>query len=282
MTKLLLGALLLFMASTFVSLAARADSVGAAERGLSAAAHNKYRDAVALYSQALRRRDLSPADRAALEDKRGVAYASLGEAAKAIADFDTVIRAEPKYLFAYFNRGAALDAMGRYDAAIADFDTLIKFDPASAAAHFYRGQAEFHAGRFAPAAADFDDDVRLAPADALAVAWLHLARGRAGIGDRGRDLAKNAAAVDTARWPGPVVALYLGRLNAAQLMAAASSANRDIATDRQCQAAFYSGEGALLQHRVGDAKRALLQAERTCPVALAEYTGARAELARLP
>ncbi|HEY3920371.1 MAG TPA: tetratricopeptide repeat protein [Stellaceae bacterium] len=260
---------------------ARADDAAVtANRALSAAAHNKYEDAINLYTETLRSGDLSESDRAALEDKRGVAYASTGQVEKAIADFDSVVRRKPHYLFAYFNRGAALDGMGRYAAAIADFDAVLKYDSGSGAAYFMRGQAQFHARRFAASASDFAHDVEVAPADALAVAWLDLAQRRAGKDDR-HALAKNAAAVDLKQWPGPVVALYLGKLTAKQLMAAAANPNADIQTDRQCQGNFYIGQAALLDHHPAEARRLFTEVNQHCPVTLAEYIGARAELTHL-
>ena len=280
-----LSKLLLLAASAAVAAGlahpARADDVAVtANRALNAAAHNKYEDAIALYTEALRSNGLSEDDRAALEDKRGVAYASTGQVEKAIADFDSVLRRKPHYLFAYFNRGAALDGMGRHAAAIADFDAILQYDPGSGAAYFMRGQAEFHAGRFVAAAGDFAHDVEVAPADALAVAWLHLAQRRAGKDDR-HALAKNAAAVDLKEWPGPVVAFYLGKLTDKQLLAAAAHPNADIQTDRQCQANFYIGQAAVLDRRPAPAGQLFREVAQHCPVTLPEYVGARAELAHL-
>lgn len=273
---LLLGAAFLFAATP-----AQAQGPSAAYLGFSAAAHNKYKTAIVFYTAALRNPHLPKEERASLQDKRGVAYASIGETRQAIEDFGAVIRLEPHYLFAYFNRGAALAKEGRYQAALADFDTIIKYDPGSGAAYFYRGQTEFEARRFGAAVADFAHDVRLVPADGLASVWLYLADGRAGRAHDASALAKAATAIDTTQWPGPVVAYYLGRMTPAQLLTAAASPNTDVQADHQCQANFYMGEDALQHHLAADAKRFLSQAATHCPIMLAERTAAMIELKHL-
>lgn len=272
--------LLLVGAVMTASMPAWADGVIDANRGINAAAHNKYDDAIALYTEALDGGGFSAREQASLHDKRGVAYASTGQVEKAIADFDTVLRLEPDHVFAHFNRGVALDGMGRYDEAVADFDAAIKYDPQSGAGYFYRGQANFHAGHFAAAAADFERDVSIAPGHALGIAWLYLATARLGH-DAAAILAQKVEHIDLARWPGPIVALDLGRLTPRQLMAAAASSDLGVESDRQCQTYFYSGEAALVHRRNGEAKQFFEQATRHCPLTLTEYTGAHAELIRL-
>ena len=269
---------LLFAASILAAGTAWADGFSDAKRAVNAAAHNKYEDAIALYSQALESGDFAPRELASLHDKRGVAYASIGQAERAIADFDAVLRLKPDYIFARFNRGVALDAAGRYDDAIADFDATIAYDPQSGAGYFYRGQAKFHAQRFAAAAEDFAQDVGFTPEHALGHAWLYLARARAGGADARYPLEQAAAALDLQRWPGPVVALYLGKLTPAQLMDATASADPGVAADRRCQADFYSGERDLIAQRRGEAKRQFALALQHCAVTLSEHVGARAEL----
>jgi lipoprotein NlpI len=272
---LLVGALIL-SAST----PAWADGATDANRGINAAAHNKYDDAIALYTSALDGGGFSARDQASLHDKRGVAYASIGEAEKAIADFDSALRLAPDHVFAHFTRGVALDSMGRYDDAVADFAAAINYDPQSGAGYFYRGQANFHARHFATAANDFERDLSIAPEHALAIAWLYLANARLGR-DAVASLAQNAARIDLARWPGPILALYLGKLTPNQLMAAAINSDLGVQADRQCQAYFYSGEAALLHHGNDAAKRFFQQATQHCPLTLTESAGARAELGHL-
>jgi lipoprotein NlpI len=272
--RLVMGLLILSASNAW------ADGAIDANRGVNAAAHNKYEDAIALYTSALDGGDFAARDQASVYDKRGVAYASLGEAEKALADFDRALHLAPDHVFAHFNRGVALDSMGRYDDAIADFAAAIAYDPQSGAGYFYRGQANFHARHFAAAASDFERDLSLAPAHALAIAWLYLADARRGR-DAAAPLAQNAAPIDLARWPGAVLALYLGKMTPKQVMAAATSSDLGVQTDRQCQAYFYSGEAALLHRHNETAKRFFRQATEHCPLTLTESAGARAELVQL-
>jgi tetratricopeptide (TPR) repeat protein len=60
---------------------------------------------------------------------RGIAYAGKGQYDQAIADYDTAIKASPKYENAYFSRGNAYYAKKQYDEAIADYNKAIELNP---------------------------------------------------------------------------------------------------------------------------------------------------------
>jgi tetratricopeptide (TPR) repeat protein len=45
-----------------------------------------------------------------------------------------IIKLDPKFAFAYYNRGRALEAKGNHDRAIADYNKAIKLDPKNAPA----------------------------------------------------------------------------------------------------------------------------------------------------
>lgn len=62
----------------------------------------------------------------------GKAYASKGQHDRAIAEFDTAIRLNPKYAGAFYNRGCSFKKKGDYDRAISDFDEAIRLDPKNA------------------------------------------------------------------------------------------------------------------------------------------------------
>jgi tetratricopeptide (TPR) repeat protein len=47
----------------------------------------------------------------------------------AIADFDQVIKLDPKFALSYYDRGVAYSRKANYDRAIADFDLAIQLNP---------------------------------------------------------------------------------------------------------------------------------------------------------
>ena len=48
---------------------------------------------------------------------------------RAIRGCTAIIRLDPKFAFAYYNRGRAFEAKGNHDRAIADYNKAIKLDP---------------------------------------------------------------------------------------------------------------------------------------------------------
>jgi lipoprotein NlpI len=183
----------------------------------------------------------------------------------------------PDYAGAFNNRGNVRNALGEYEQAIADFDTAIRLKPDFAAAYKNRSRSYFYSGQYSAAAADLQQNGEL---NAFEIVLLHVARVRGGQDDRD-EFARNAGTVDLKVWPGGLVALFLGRTNAEQVMAAAASRDGGKPLGHRCQAAFFIGEKALLEGDVESAERLLREAGETCPPILLEYRGARAELTRM-
>lgn len=139
------------------------------------------------------------------------------------------------------------------------------------------------------------------------VLWQHIARLRAGEDDA-QELAanlklleeptmrnwliyhmmesatdENVLAVTLRRWPGPLLAVYLGKLAPGELPAAAENAgnNAEARRRRACEADFYGGV-YLLSKGPRDVARKLLQsAADFCPAGAAEGGFAKAEIARI-
>jgi lipoprotein NlpI len=82
-------------------------------------------------------------------------------------------------------------------------------------------------------------------------------------------------------WPGPVLAYYLKRIDASDVMVAAKSGDAKTQCEQGCEASFYVGEDAVLRHSTYEATGLLRQARETCPPSFVEYTAAEAELRRL-
>jgi tetratricopeptide (TPR) repeat protein len=82
----------------------------------------------------------------------------------AITDYNEVIRLDPKYAFAYYNRGNVYEAKKDYDHAIADFGDAIQLDSKNAAYFNSRCWVRALSGRdLTRALADCNESLRLRP-----------------------------------------------------------------------------------------------------------------------
>ena len=82
----------------------------------------------------------------------------------------------------------------------------------------------------------------------------------------------NAARVDSATWPGPVLAFFAGRLTADQLVAWADKAEPKLRSDQHCGSEFFAGQVAMWKKQA---------ARATCSKRYTEHAAATADLARL-
>jgi hypothetical protein len=249
-------------------------------------------DAIADYTAALKLKT----DDAALYVARAQAYAFNGENDSAIADFDAALKLDNSPL-TLLQRGASLLAKGDYDRAIADYTAALAAagkgakdskDAGLDAAdiHSERGKAQFIAAHYADAAADFDSTLTLGSAarsgDVLwlpyQMAWLHVARARAGQNDA-EELARNAAKIDVKQWPGTLVAYFLGQAKIDQLTPPSSHGAMGHA--RACNLSFFAGEQALAKNDNAEAARLFTRARAVCNIHTAQYLAAGVELKRL-
>jgi protein O-mannosyl-transferase len=104
---------------------------------------------------------------------RGIAYAGLGKYEEAIRDHTRAIRLKPDSADGYNSRGSAFGNLGQLDAAIRDFDKALSLDPYFDEAYYNRGTAYESLGQLDAALKDFDRAIALWPEYALA----HLSRG---------------------------------------------------------------------------------------------------------
>ncbi len=234
----------------------------------------QYEKAIADYDVALQ---LRASDEVAYYD-RGNSYAALGKHQKAIADYDAAIRLDAKYQPAYFNRANSYQALGSYREALADYNAALKLKSDDLGAYGGRGYVNFYLGRYGAAAEDFQHGAGDEPYRAI---WRYLARARAGQNDT-RELAVNTVVKENrAVWPGPIIALYLGQMTPAQVLAAAGRGDEKKQREQGCEASFYLGEYALIRVEVPDAQRYLRKALETCPNGFVERIAAESELKRV-
>jgi tetratricopeptide (TPR) repeat protein len=212
---------------------------------------------------------------------RSIAMFNTGNLAGALEDCDTALRLDPNNAEAYGRRGDVRFETGDYALAIQDYDQSLLIDPGPVAFYAYRGQAHFILGNFAAASGDFAVMVERDPTDGYAVLLRSIA-GRRGGEDVVRIFEADAARVDLATWPGPIVKYFLGDLSMEDLRQVAETTPAD-GIDKICEYDLYVGLGALLFKDNHAAARPLFeQAELDCqPNSMADRF-AKAELARMP
>lgn len=90
---------------------------------------------------------------------RAIARSDRGDSRRAIADFDQVIRLNPKNAVAYALRGLNHQRRGKNQAAIADFNQAIRLDPNNALAYAVRGLTYHLQGDYQGALAAYEKAV---------------------------------------------------------------------------------------------------------------------------
>jgi tetratricopeptide (TPR) repeat protein len=136
-------------------------------------------------------------DRPYLRFLRGLVTCERGDPARAIADFDAAIAAQPRNTQFYRGRSLALSAVGRYREALQDANHLVAVVPQQAESFYARGVARSGLGYDWEAVADFDRALTLRPEliyplDARARS--HERLGRAAEAATDRDRARRAEA----------------------------------------------------------------------------------------
>ncbi len=124
-----------------------------------------WHDSISLMSRAI---ELYP-DRAAIPyNNRGLAYDSLGERERALADYNVAIAISPEFVDAYINRGIVYGEGSLFGKAIEDFNRAIAIAPTSAKAYLNRGVAYLSMGDYGAAINDLERATSLDPANAAA------------------------------------------------------------------------------------------------------------------
>jgi len=111
---------------------------------------------------------------------RGLAYFKKGQYDRAIADYDTALKLNPKNAIVYYNRGSTYGKKGQYDRAIADYGAAIKLNPKYAAAYNNRAWTYFKWGKATKGLPDANRALELKPDYANALdtrAHIHEAMG---------------------------------------------------------------------------------------------------------
>ena len=134
-------------------------------------------------------------------------------------------------------------------------------------------------GWFSSAAQDFEHLLATDQDNLYRAIWRYLSLARNGEDGAGA-LGAVADKRDRAAWPGRIADLYLGRADAAEVIAAARAIDQAGAREHECEAHFYIGQLHLIRGERDAAMRAFELAIETGASHFVEFAGAKAELAR--
>ena len=208
----------------------------------------------------------------------------------AIADFSAALKLSqsPSILL---QRAMSARAKGAYEEAKADYNAALAIEPRDAGLDVWdiyneRGYSEFLAGRYDDAAADFDkartlgassraDDVLWLP---YQLAWLHIARARAGKNDA-EELKGLSAQVNLTQWPGTLISYFLGGVKLEDMSQASN--HGAMGRGRECNLSLFAGEDALAKGNSDQARQLILRAREVCNIHTLHYLVAGTELNRI-
>jgi tetratricopeptide (TPR) repeat protein len=86
-----------------------------------------------------------------------------GRLAEALNIYDGVLRANPNFAAAHYNRGVVLHMMGKLEDALRNYDNAVILRPNDHEAHYNRGIALKALGRLEEAARSYDQAIALKP-----------------------------------------------------------------------------------------------------------------------
>jgi lipoprotein NlpI len=113
-------------------------------------------------------------------------YEENREPAKAIADYDQVIKLDPRQPDAWQHRGGEHFKLGHIKESIADFDQFIVLAPQQAPHHWQRGISLYYAGRFEEGQKQFESHQTVNSNDVENAVWHFLCVARAASVEKAR------------------------------------------------------------------------------------------------
>lgn len=146
------------------------------------------------------------------------------ESAKAIADYDQVIKLDPRQPDAWQHRGTEHFKLGLIKESIADFDQFLALVPAQAPQHWQRGISLYYSGRFDDGRKQFELHQAVNPNDVENAVWHFLCVARTNGIEKAR--AALIPIKGDARVPMMEVhALFANKLKPEDVLKAASAGN---------------------------------------------------------
>ena len=182
--------------------------------------------------------------------------------------------------FAHAHKTPGLQQQPVPDREVAHFTRIISRHPQDDDAYFRRGIANLYSGAPSRALADVTHAAELDPSYPYYALWADILSKR---NHRQSGLAQAISRIDMAKWPAPIVRLFLGEGGSAAVLAAARDPDVETQASRLCEANFYIGEVALEHGAHEVAARRFRLAATNCPhgVDFVEGPAAEAELRAL-
>ena len=124
--------------------------------------------------------EISPESSASIYADRGAAYLLLSEYSKALNDFNTALKLNPRHANAHFKRGLIYAKLGKagnkssFIKAVNDYTLAIETDPNFADAFHARAISNYQQGYYKEAERDYLTTIKLLPDEGLA--YLNLAK----------------------------------------------------------------------------------------------------------
>ena len=151
-----------------IGIAAEKDNFGELQSQAKAAhAKGKHDEAITLVTRAIAAEPKNPRGYFV----RARFYEDNREPAKAIADYDQVLKLDPRLPDAWQRRGGEHFKLGHIKESLADFDEFIKLLPQQAPYHWQRGISLYYAGRFEEGRKQFESHQTVNPNDVENAVW---------------------------------------------------------------------------------------------------------------
>jgi lipoprotein NlpI len=194
---------------------------------------------------------------------RGRAYEDKGDYERAIQDYTQAIRLKPADLTLLYDRAFDYERKGEYAPALLDLNEIVRRSPEAADGYRNRGLARLFSAQLSEAEQDLSRAVELRPSEHYNVIWLYIAQAKRGAGAED-ELAKNASKLDLAKWPGPVIQLFLSKTSPEAVLQAAVDKDPRKNTEQRCEANFYIGERLAIHGQRSAAQEHFRLASKTC------------------
>ncbi|HTW34590.1 MAG TPA: tetratricopeptide repeat protein [Rhizomicrobium sp.] len=211
---------------------------------------------------------------------RANALQLLGQFDKALADADAAHELASKWSGPFAVRGRVYFARGDFPSSADAWDSAVDRASGDAGAHLAYGQAEWAMGKFHRASSAFEDSLDQDKDEHYAFLWLFISKSLENA-KVPQDIVAHFSSMDLARWPGPLVQLYLGKTTPDALLAM-KGPDPDTIDDYQCSVGFFVGEWYRMQGNAALAKQKLEAAANVCTAYTAERQYALVALSQLP
>jgi lipoprotein NlpI len=179
--------------------------------------------------------------------ERGIQYGKLGHYDKAVSDYSSAIKINPQLISAYIDRAVGYARLEKYKQAYGDLNKVLQIQPNNSRAYVTRGTLNFLVGKYQPAAADFKRYLQLNPKDIYRMLWLFLSE-KYHNREADSDVPQFSAKVNLDEWPGAMLKLYLGAVEAEAVIEALSEGVPNMQIGHACEAYYYLAQYFLLHN----------------------------------